>query len=261
MLILPIVSKNKIFNVRVSFKNSEKIRTVMVDDETLESDIIVNGRSFLKSSFKDDTTPKMIPSFIRSHLIREQKWYSITTKATSTGECDVYDVLVPPVSFSDVFDTLYGSVVLDMQKETPGQEKGKYLSFEKIGLGEVFSDERISKVRRIVTSCSEDEWADNFQEKGLWDMLQIVRTIGMFDFTIVSEATIPEDTMKNMLALFGKIQSKDTKSLNNYYNMALDNRDIYTKMAYVSKVVYDDPFNIIRTSSVNKDVQFVKSSN
>ena len=49
MLVLPIVNRNRILNVRVSIKDASKVRTGVRLDNTMPSDIIVNGRSFLAS--------------------------------------------------------------------------------------------------------------------------------------------------------------------------------------------------------------------
>ena len=63
---------------------------------------------------------------------------------------------------------------------------------------------------------------------------------------------------KNDESYLDKINYKDTKSLRNYYNMALANRDIYGKMSYVSKMVYDRSLNLIQSSS-QKNKSKVKS--
>ena len=51
MLVLPIVNKNRILNVKVSLKGITKVREEASNDDFLESDIIVNGRSFINSHF------------------------------------------------------------------------------------------------------------------------------------------------------------------------------------------------------------------
>ena len=52
MLVLPIVNRNRILNVRVSIKDASKVRTGVRLDNTMPSDIIVNGRSFLGFLYK-----------------------------------------------------------------------------------------------------------------------------------------------------------------------------------------------------------------
>lgn len=261
MLILPIVNRNKILNVQISLKEAKKVKTDVDISEISESDIIVNGRSFLKSTFSSERDPRAIVDFIRNHFVMQNRKYSVTTKRTlDSNVCDVYEVAVPPAKMSDAFDKIYSSAILDMQKETPNVVKGKYLSLKKCEFDTVFSDEKIGKARKIVSSANKENWMMLFREEGLSEMLQILDSMMIFDCTIVSEATISLDVMLQVLNSFDKIHSKDTKSLRNYYNMALDNQDIYERMVYISKIVYDKDYELIRTASKGGSVQLVKCS-
>lgn len=261
LLILPIVNKNRVLNVLVTLRDSEKVRKGVSSDEISESDIIVNGRCFSKSSFADSKDPIVILDFIRNNLVMQSKFFSVTTKAgLNSNLCDVYHVNGVPVRVNDIFDRLYVSTLLDMQKETPDNLKGKYLSFRRVGLGDVFSDEKVSRMKKIIDNVDSSSWMSFFKDDGLVDMLQMLDLLNLFDFTVVGGATISEDTFKGILTSFGKINSKDTKSLNNYYNMAVENSDIYAKMSYVSKMVYDKPFNLIQSSNQKNSVQFVKGN-
>ncbi len=264
MLVLPIVNKNRILNVQVTLKSAEKAKTGVSISEVIESDIIVNGRPFSKSYFYEGDNSKTMVDFIRTNLNSQNKKFSVTTKRAINSEvCDVYDVEIPPAKINDVFDSLYSKVLLDMQKETPGVLKSKYLSLKKIGFDEIFSDENVGKMRKIVSNVYDRSyWMNMFQEEGLIPMLQMLDLITMFDFVVVSEASISEEALVDMLSSFDRINSKDTKSLRNYYNMALDNCDIYGKMSYVCKMVYDRSFNLIQSSSQKKrnNVQLIKTT-
>lgn len=262
MLILPIVNKNRILNVRVSLKGVEKARHGVNIADIFESDIIVNGRAFSKSYFSDSKDPKAMVDFIRNNLVSQNRGYSVVTKrALDTKTCDVYEVDVPPAKVSDVFDLLYSKALLDMQKEVPGVVKSKYLSLKNIGFDSIFSDDNVRKVRKIVSNVYDrNYWMGMFQEEGLTQMLQIINLMTLFDFVILSEASILESQMVEMISSFDKINSKDTKNLNNYYNMALDNRDIYGKMSYVSKMVYDRPLDLIQSSVQKRNAQLIKTS-
>ena len=262
MLILPIVNKNRILNVQVTLRGAEKVRSSVSISDIDESDILVNGRSFSKSYFYEGDNSKTMVDFIRTNLNSQNKVFTVTTKrGKNSNLCDVYEVEVPPVKICDQFDTLYSKALLDMEKETPGLIKSKYLSFEKVGFGEIFSDKNVSKLRQIVSNVYDKSyWMGMFQDEGLVPMLQIINLMNIFEFTVVSEASIREEIVVEMLESLDKINSKDTKSLRNYYNMALDNRDIYGKMSYVSKMVYDRTFNLIQSSSQRKQngVRLVK---
>lgn len=262
MLILPIVNKNKILNVRITLKGAEKIKSSVILSDYLESDIIVNGRSFLNSSFSEDRNPRVIVDFIRNNSVIQNRKYSITTKKSINSKgYDVYEVVMPPPKTSDVFDNLYSSMILDMQKETPGIVKSKYLSLKRCGFDEFFSDEHISKAKKIINSgVSRENIELLFQEEGLTEMGQILDYMRLFDWTIISEAMIPLDVFSQVLEPLNVICSKDTKSLKNYYNIALDNSNIYAKMVYISKLVYDKPYELIRTVSKVEGVQLVKGN-
>lgn len=254
MLILPIVNKNRILNVKVTLRTAEKVRTGVKITEVPESDIVVNGRPFSKSYFYEGDNSKTMVDFIRTNLNSQSRCFFVTTKAVpNTDVCDMYGIELPPNKVDVVFDNLYSKVLLDMQKETPGVLKSKYLSLEKIGFDSIFSDENVSKLRQIVSNVYDRRyWMGMFQDDGLVPMLEILSLMNTFDFTVVSEASINEEAVVEMLASLDKINSKDTKSLRNYYNMALANRDIYGKMSYVNKMVYDRSLNLIQSSSQKK---------
>lgn len=261
LLILPIVNKDRVLNVLVTLRGAEKVRSGVSIDGVSESDIIVNGRCFSKSSFADSKDPLILVEFIRNNLVAQNKFFSVTTKTSVNSDlCDVYQVNGVPIRGNDIFDRLYAAALLDMQKETPNNLKGKYLSFKRVGLGDVFSDEKVSRMKKIIDNVDSSSWMSFFKDDGLVDMLQMLDLLNLFDFTVVGGATISEDTFKGVLTSFAKISSKDTKSLNNYYNMAVENSDIYAKMSYVSKMIYDKPFNLIQSSNQRNSVQFVKGS-
>ena len=93
-----------------------------------------------------------------------------------------------------------------------------------------------------------------FKENNLMDMIETLAFLKSFDCIVVSEASVPEETMQQVLASFEKICSRDTKSLNKYYSMAEENRDLYAKMTYVNKLVYGRPLDLIPVSYTHLDV-------
>ena len=88
-------------------------------------------------------------------------------------------------------------------------------------------------------------------------MIETLAFLKSFDCIVVSEASVPEETMQQVLASFEKICSRDTKSLNKYYSMAEENRDLYAKMTYVNKLVYGRPLDLIQSKS-QKNRQLIK---
>lgn len=258
MLVLPIINRNRILNVSVSYKEATKIRVDVELENTLPSDIIVSGKSFNSSAFYDSKDKNNIIEFIRNNSILYRRSVLVTTKNRSdSSNYDVYDVGVAPRKINKATDMLYIRAILDLEKELPGVVRGKYLSFEELGFGEVFSDEKISRLRSIVTSNPTSSWEKLFRENDLMDMVETLEFLKSFDCTVVSEASIPDETMQQVLASFRKICSRDTKSLNKYYSMAEENRDLYAKMSYVSKLVYGKPLDLIQSES-QKNRQLIK---
>ncbi|MCI7702241.1 MAG: hypothetical protein MSS28_04020 [Tenericutes bacterium] len=260
MLVLPIVNRNRILNVRVSLRNATKIRTDVELDDLLPSDIIVNGKSFNTSLFKDSKDKKTIIDFIRNNSILYKKNVLVTTKVRSNrNKYDVYEVLLPPRRVNDATDELYVRTILDMQKELPGTIRGKYVSLEELGLDEIFSDEKVSSLKQIIMSTPDSrEWMELFRKQGLLELVDTLSFMRIFDCTVIGESSIAEDTIQQVLSSFEKVHSRDTKDLNKYYNMALGNRDVYAKMTYASKLLYGKPFDLIQ-SEAQKVRQFVKT--
>ena len=80
----------------------------------------------------------------------------ITTRQEANSSAyDVYEVEQPPKKVNDALDSLYVSAITDMRKEIPGNKRGRYLSFKKIGLDEVLTDEKIQMLERIVNDVKD----------------------------------------------------------------------------------------------------------
>ena len=80
-------------------------------------------------------------------------------------------------------------------------------------------------------------------------MTFIVDFINIFDCTVVSDTSIPEDSLQTVLKGLEAINTKDARSLRNYYNMALSNKEIYansdsshlfSKLYYVKKINFNN---------------------
>lgn len=261
MLVLPIVNRNRVLNVCVSLKNANKIRTLVQLDHTSSSDIIVNGKSFRASSFSNSKDDMSIIDFIRANSILYKRDFFATTKEDSMGNYDVYTVPLPLRKINSEMDEVYVRAILDIIKETPGVVKGKYLSFKKLGFDDIFSDENVAMVKKIVSLNPAEKWDALFSEYGLSDLMSTLDFMKMFDCTVIGEASINEDVLQQVLNSFDKLHSRDTKGLNKYYNMAIDNRDIYAKMSYVNKLVTDKPLDLIQSEAQKKSKQFVKIDN
>lgn len=249
MLILPIVNKRRVMNVKVRLKDASKIRTGVSYDDTTESEIIVNREKYSKSSFKESRSDTSPIDFIRSRSILYPRNYLITTKTKTTEPVyDVYEVTPPPKKVNESLDSLYGKAITDLRKEIPGRNnRGRYISFEKLGIGNHLTDDKIANLQRIVREEKNEEiWPQLFEEAGISDLRETVDFMNHFECTILSDTTIPEDSLQDSLNALSNIHTRDYKNLNRYYQMAKSNTEIYARISYIHKLLYDKPLTLIR---------------
>ena len=254
MLILPIVNKRRVMNIRVGLKDASKVRQGVSYNDAKASDIIVNRERFSDSSFKESRNAKAPMDFIRSRSMLYPRKYLVTTKEENDSSLyDVYEVAPPPKKVNDSLDSLYGKAITDMRKEIPGvKNRGRYISFEQLGIGNHLTDEKIAKLQKIVSEeRDENEWPRLFEEAGIADLSDTVEFINHFECTVLSDTSIPEDSLQDTLKAFSSIKTRDYKNLNNYYKMAKSNTDIYTKISYIHKIIYDKPLTITRAKSTD----------
>lgn len=249
MLILPIVNKNRILNVRITLKNAEKVRRKVSFSDAKESEIIVNGKKLSESIYNDSKDYMAALNFIRYNTMHYPRNYLVTTRQErDSNYYDVYEVAPPPRKVNDGLDNLYGRVLTDMRKEIPGTNNGKYLDFEKVGLGKNLTDEKIMTLQRIVKEERDTrKWPELFAREGIADLSETVDFIRNFDCVVVADTTIPEDSLNDTLKALEVVKTRDSKNLRNYYNMALKNRDIYAKLSYINQIIYNQPLNLIQS--------------
>ena len=261
MLILPIVNRNRVMNVEIRLRNARKIKTDVFYRDANESDIIVNREKFSNSTFRDSKEENAPTDFIRSKSILYPRNFLVTTKQrTDSRNYDVYEISQPPRKVNDSLDKLYGKAITDLRKKIPGvKNRGRYVSFEKLGMSEYLTDEKIAKLQRIVKEeRDQSKWPELFEKEGIADIGSTLDFINNFECTVVSDTTIPEDSMKDTLKSLEIINTRDYRNLNNYYKMAKRNADIYTKISYINKIMYDKPLTLIQSE---KQKQLVKKQN
>ena len=256
MLILPIVNRNpiadkkRIMNVAITLKNAKKIEPDVFYNYENESNIIVNGEKFSNSIFKDSRDDNAPTDFIRAKSILYPRNFTVTTKTrTDSRNYDIYEVSQPPRKVNTCLDKLYGKAITDLRKEIPGVEnRGRYVSFEKLGMDEYLTDEKIEKLQRVVREeRDQSKWPEIFEREGISDITNTLDFINNFEFTVVSDTTIPEESLQATLKALGTINTRDYKNLNNYYKMAKRNAAIYKKISKINKIMYDEPLSLIQS--------------
>ena len=260
MLILPIVNKNRVMNVEIKLKNASKIRSRIYSEDIQESDIIVNREKFSNSSFRESRDEAAPTDFIRSRSILHPRNFLVTTKQENDSNFyDVYEVAQPPRKVNASLDKLYGKAITDLRKEIPGVKgRGRYVSFEKLGLDKYLTEDKIASLQRIVKDERDSSrWPKLFQEAGIADLGDTVDFINTFECTVLSDTSIAEDSLQDTIKQLEVINTKDYRNLKNYYNMAKKNTDIYTKISYINNIIYNKPLTLIQAPS-QKQRQFIK---
>lgn len=258
MLILPIVNKNRVMNVSIRLKDAVKVRRGVCYDDAAQSEIIVNREKFSESSFKDSKDVSAAVDFIRSKSLLHPRSFLVTTKEENdSSRYDVYEVAQPPKKVNDNLDKLYSKAITDLQKEIPGvKNRGRYVSFKELGIDEHLTNEKIAKLQNIVKNVrDESEWPRLFDEAGIADLSDTIDFINNFECTIISDSTIPESSLQDTLNAMEILNTREYRNLNKYYSRAKSNTDIYTKISYISKIIYDQPLTIINS---NKPKQLIK---
>lgn len=243
MLILPIVNKRRVMNVEIKLKNATKVRHRVSYDDAKSSDIIVNRENFSNSSFNNSKDVNAPIDFIRSKSILYPRNFLVTTKEESDSTLyDVYEVPQPPVKINDNMDKLYSKAITDMRLEIPNRpSRGKYVSFHDLGIDKHLSDERIALLQRIMKNGNSDDFVEKLEEAGIIDLLQTADYINNFECTVLSDSVIPEESLQDTLRAMSSINTRDYRNLKKYYDMAKSNTDIYMKMSYINKIIYDKP--------------------
>jgi len=256
MLILPIKNNNRILNVEVKLKNAKKVRENIYFDDTDSSDVIVNGRSFNSVKEKGDDE---VLDFIRNTSINYKRDFLVTT-SLNNNKYDVYQLNQPPRHINNTCDDLYIKTINSLKYENKTKDVGKYVTLEKLGFDNIFSDNKLRVLENIVSAEKDrTKWPELFKRVGIYDIVETIDFLREFDFTSVKGATMSEEEINDILRVFNNINTKDTKSINNYVKMAETNRLIYTKISKANKLLYGKSIGLIK--SVNqKQKQLVKKA-
>lgn len=247
MLVLPIVNRGRIMHVKISLKDAEKIHNSVILEGTKESDVIVNQQPFSESSYLHDKEDSSVVNFIRNTSLISHNDFLVTTREESeSNRYDVYQVKQPPKFINAALDNLYASAITDMRKEIPNVKKGRYLSFEKLGLGTHLTDEKLSRLQQIVrTERNSSRWPQLFEQAGIADIPRTLEFLNHFDCTIISDTTLPEETIQTSIAAMEPLNTQEYRNLKKYYQMAQSNQDIYSRLSVAYHSIYNQPYRLI----------------
>ena len=256
MLILPILNKNRIMNVELRIKDASKIKKDVRYEDTNESEIIVNKEKFTESIFATSKDGKAPIDFIRSKSILYPRNFLITTKKQDRNNYDIYELTQPPKKVSDGFDELYSKAITDLRKEIPGkQNRGRYVSFEDLGIDKDITDDKISTLQKTIKGRKDNDFGEQLKEAGVLDLQEKIEFFNHFECKVLSDSIVPEESLQETLTALSSINTRDYRNLKKYYKMAKANTDVFMKISFINKILYDKPLTIVHT---NKQKQLVK---
>lgn len=267
MLIMPILNTSKdgisrIYNVEVSLKSAVKVKKDTNLKGFEEADVIVNGTSFKNSIFNTkDQENNVVVNFIRNKNCRSNKKdFLVTTRHHSNSSLyDLYSIEIPPRKVTTGLDNLYGKVIIDMQKEIPDIERGRYLSLDEVGVGEHLTEERLDKLKYIAETAKDDKDFEYLVlSNNMGDLKSTIDFIRMFDFKVIGESTILENQVTDLISQLEKTKTREYRNLSSYYDMAKKNKLVYKKLSKLNQILYGKPINLIQKRERGK--VFVKTA-
>ena len=115
----------------------------------------------------------------------------------------------------------------------------------KIRTGIRFSDDKIERLEFVVNNIKDSsQWPMLFRREGVMDLVETLDYLKCLECTVVSESSINEDSLCDIIGALKKTNTREARNLSSYYQTALDNRDFYSKLSYVNKLVYDKPYDL-----------------
>ena len=263
MLVLPIVNRNRVMNVQISLKDAAKIHRSVILENTGESEVVVNQQNFSDSSYLQDKEEGGVVKFIRnSSLISKNDFLVTTREEADSNRYDVYQVKQPPKFVNSALDNLYANVVTDMRKQIPNVKRGRYISFEKLGMNQYLTEDKINTLQQIVkTEQDRGRWPRLFEKAGIADLAQTIEFLNHFNLTVISDTTLPEETLQSMLQAFEPLQTQEYRNLKKYYHMAQANQQIYSRLSLVYHLLYNEPYHLITSDKKqNKNHHIIETS-
>lgn len=249
MIVLPIVNRNRIFNVKVEMKNAKKVAKNINDDNVCESDIVVNNRSYLQSNYASrQTTPESVMKFLRDASKIGRGNVLVSTKSSvSDNKYDIYEVVNILDKITDGCDNLMGMLLLDLKNECLSS-KSRYLNLKNLGVFDHITAERIEKIQYASENMGYINISKYIKENDLECLFKTLELFKYLDFTIIPSSVISLDEFNNFMNFLKPAKSKDYYNLKKYYDIALSNKNEYSKLSYLNKLVNNKSLNLIHNS-------------
>ena len=248
MIVLPIVNRERILNVEVTLKDVSKVGSKTRDFNINSSDIIIHNKKYNDSFYnKNVATSKSVMKFLRENGKIGKSNILVTTKNDDKGLFDIYDVKYPTDKVSDGLDNLIGTLLLDLKNESSSQ-KGRYLDLYKLGVFDIITEKRLTDLEFLSKNMNQVNIAKYVEEHDLRCLFKLIQSMDMFNFKVINKSVISLDKFASFTDFLEPTNSKDYNSLVNYYNLANNNKNEYSKLSYIYKIINNKPLNLIQTS-------------
>ena len=255
MLVLPIINKNNIINVEITLKNANRVRQKVSYDEFGENEIIVNSEKISDSIYKDSKEKTAPIDFIRNKSILYKRPFLLTTRNYLNSKVyDLYEVQYPNDTKEKSLDILYAKAIKDINNNIPDKNnRGRYISFDDIGLSDSINDEVLTKLQRIVTKeKNPSKWKEQLEKENISYLYDILDNLNLYDYSIIKDSEVSEESISESIKALSTINTRDYRNLKKYYNMAKSNTETYIKLSYINRILNGKSLKLIQINNNQK---------
>ena len=261
MLVMPILinetknSEAMIYNVEVKLNKAAKVKKSTSLKGYKESDIIVNGSSYNNSPYNNiNKNYNSVVNFIRNNIKADKKQFLIATRTYSNSPLfDLYSVAAPPSKISTGLDNLYGSAIIDMQKEIPDIKHGRDIDLKDLGVDLHITEEKVEKMSYIIKNVKDrTKWDYLFTANGVRDLKTTLDFMNLFDFSIIDNSGIEKNQLESIINSFSHTHDQNFKLMKKYYAKAINNKDVFSKLNRLSQLIYNKPIHLIHRKKDKK---------
>ena len=265
MLVIPIINEERILNVSLRLRTAKQIENKTAFLDSNASDIIINKKSFKDSSYyKKQIEPKVIVDFIHhNNMYADSKEFYVTTKRESnSNKYSVYEIDIPTLKVTDGLNNLFGECIIDLCNENKNLKKGRNISLRKYNIAGHITNERLDKLKYLADNLDTINPAEYIKKEGLQDLIDTIEFLDLFDCTVISKSTINCENIELIMNSLEKTSTNLSKELNKYYEMALENANIYSKLSKLYHIVYNKPYKWIHKNvKIKQKIKDVSGDN
>ena len=195
MLILPILNKDKIFNAELTLKiASLENNATLLFEKVGESDVMVNSKKLSESKLDKNNVVEFIrfnsinyprDFFVntRNKQFDKKKFDEIGNRVSSENTFETYRIKPIPSRVNIYLDKLLNNLIIDMMNKVPNKDNnGRYVSLKRLGFDEFVNDEKIERLRSIISSVSDPSKLPSlFRSAGVEDLVDLVTFFDVFE--------------------------------------------------------------------------------